>query len=558
MDATATSDGLGPLPQSRRNKHLETLSRRALEAVLPPDCFTFRDEPVGDAGVDGALEVLVNSRDTNLRAQVQLKATDSTAINADGSVSLLIDTSNLNYLLNGPSPLYVLFVAPRNELRFAWARDEWRRLQRTNPDWAEQVSVTIRFERLLTTAALDEIHARIRREALSHRRTLESLTLATLAERVEHVTLRIDAEMLTSLGADEAAPLLLTAGTTLVSSGFASTVLDLCALVPRSSEAGQSPRLHLLAAYACYTLGWRQTARGHVAEASRRASDLSREDKRFLRLLRAACELEDGALISEGYEGQFYPPGPDGDESGDVADPYDLGHRLHYLHHALWQESDFSRRRPAHLGDERPAARIMASSDTSASFRLNAELTLLHAEGIQMMADFFEATRSHGPRRAMGGPVDLPALVADLAAKHATWESQVEDARAVAARMNSLLNLGQARATRIAVRAIYLYALHLVSRIEPIISLRGGWADLLSATIEEARQVIALYARLDVLEKQLHAKIWLADLHELAGQVEEAERLGHEAGNKTALAARVGPIILYAGIRQRYSRVRFV
>jgi hypothetical protein len=56
-----------------------------------------------------------------LRAQVQLKSTASSQVNEDGSVSVAVPSHNLNYLLNGPSPIYVLYIGPRHELRFAWA-----------------------------------------------------------------------------------------------------------------------------------------------------------------------------------------------------------------------------------------------------------------------------------------------------------------------------------------------------------------------------------------------------------------------------------------------------
>jgi len=149
---------LGPLPKTDRNAELQRLSFIAFQALLPTDKFVFRDERAEDADVDASIELLANFGDasgsTNLRAQVQLKGTDSAEVNADGSISLQIKVSNLNYLLNGPSPFFVIYVAPRHELRFLWARDERRRLDAINPEWMRQVSVTIRFTEQLTPTAL--------------------------------------------------------------------------------------------------------------------------------------------------------------------------------------------------------------------------------------------------------------------------------------------------------------------------------------------------------------------------------------------------------------------
>jgi hypothetical protein len=143
---------------------LESESLLALRAALPGDRLLFRDEPT-DYGVDCSLELVVEGRVTNFRCQVQVKATDSELLNADGTVSLRVDASNLNYMLCGSCPLYVLYVAPRRELRYLWARDERDRLDASTPGWREQGTVTLRFGTLLATpSALDELCHRIRSE----------------------------------------------------------------------------------------------------------------------------------------------------------------------------------------------------------------------------------------------------------------------------------------------------------------------------------------------------------------------------------------------------------
>jgi hypothetical protein len=107
---------MGPLPEGDRQDSLQQLSLNALRNLLPQDRFLIRDERVDDKGVDVALEAKLTIRKkdsdreqfTNCRAQAQLKSTDSTKQNLDGSVSYQIDVSNLNYLLNGPCPIYFL------------------------------------------------------------------------------------------------------------------------------------------------------------------------------------------------------------------------------------------------------------------------------------------------------------------------------------------------------------------------------------------------------------------------------------------------------------------
>src|SRR5712691_930034 len=60
--------------------------------------------------------------------------------------------------------LYVLYVVPRDELRYLWARDECNRLDKLKPEWRQQEKVTIRFEEVLTPTSLDQIYGRIQQE----------------------------------------------------------------------------------------------------------------------------------------------------------------------------------------------------------------------------------------------------------------------------------------------------------------------------------------------------------------------------------------------------------
>jgi Domain of unknown function (DUF4365) len=170
------SENLGPLPKADRQHTLQKQSLKAFQNLLPEEKFLFRDEHTDDKGVDGALEVQQNNVFTNCRAQVQLKSTDDgpDKFNKDGSYSLSVDTSNLNYLLNGPSPLYVLWFAKTGEIRFAWAHDEWQRLDKVNPDWQNQGTFTIRFSMSASSKKLGCTGASTRRWHEARRQSVSS------------------------------------------------------------------------------------------------------------------------------------------------------------------------------------------------------------------------------------------------------------------------------------------------------------------------------------------------------------------------------------------------
>ena len=102
---------LDNLPKVDETHEIQEESLKALTALLPTQSFCLRDERVQDYGVDASLEIRRNHQATNFRAQVQLKGTRSLKPNKDGSYSLTgLSTSNLQYLLNAPIPIYILHL----------------------------------------------------------------------------------------------------------------------------------------------------------------------------------------------------------------------------------------------------------------------------------------------------------------------------------------------------------------------------------------------------------------------------------------------------------------
>ncbi len=161
------------LPKSDRNERLERLSNRALERILSVEKFLSREDKP-DKGVDSSIEVIDENEDfTNFRAQIQLKGTYEQEINKDGSVSFSIETSNIRYLWNNLTSIYVLYIQPREELRFVWLKDEINRLDKENPNWQKQGEVTLRFNQILDEDAADKIHTQITKEGLFHRKIKE-------------------------------------------------------------------------------------------------------------------------------------------------------------------------------------------------------------------------------------------------------------------------------------------------------------------------------------------------------------------------------------------------
>src|SRR5882724_10310058 len=96
------------LPLSNPNEELETISKQLLMPLFDASRFEIRPEDVRDKGIDLHIELKTPTKHSNFRLVIQLKATDSKKANADGTISLQIQRSNLNYLLNNPGPAYYI------------------------------------------------------------------------------------------------------------------------------------------------------------------------------------------------------------------------------------------------------------------------------------------------------------------------------------------------------------------------------------------------------------------------------------------------------------------
>jgi len=407
---------LGPLPESDDNAELQRSSIKALNSVLQgQDAILFRDERTEDYGVDGTFELKIRGGMTNFRAQVQLKGTASVEANQDGSVSLSVHTANLNYLLNGTSPIYLLFGAKKREFWYVWAQDENRRLDAANPAWREQQEVTLRFTHRLTVDALGVIVERVLRDGRMHRQIHDSLARSTTNEPV---VVSIDAVSLATTDPSQAQYILLASGPAVVAAGFPKQALQLLDLV--DSRTRNLPRLQLIAGYAEYVLGKHYNALGHIRQAMVRAQELSEREKTFLNRLKDACEFHVGIIDTATYRQRT-------DERAQALGGIEsLDARLEGVYYRLFSERDPDVR--ATLTEEAHGVtrQILNHSEATEASKLGARLALLYIEGSEatlaathqlglsrMRASMFAAHTMgmlRGYQRAMSRLADWEAL----------------------------------------------------------------------------------------------------------------------------------------------------
>lgn len=515
MSQTNKNDDLGPLPIADRNRELEQRSITALRAALPSDRFLFRDERADDAGVDGSLELLIDSRQTNLRAHLQLKSTDSSERNKDGSISLAVRTSNLNYLLNGSSPIYILYIEPRNEIRFVWARDEHRRLERENPEWMNQETVALRFEHILTATATSEIHERIKQEARLQRRIHDTLLLSSASERI---VASIDPETLTITDPDQARDLLLTAGVTIISAGNSQTVQHLLKIL-RAIDA-RLPKIKLVQAYAEYATGRFRRALADLSEVELVRDELSADDRQLLVYLQDACAYQTGAIDAEEYSRRLQQ------QTVEATPGIKASYAISNLRVALFAQPDLTQRERILTEMRLVVERVTSDTGIADGFKLHVRLILLESEGHQSLLTSLDETHSAQLRQALKQDVDIIGLLGAHQRRWSDWERRSEELVQHAISLNNPLLVADALAVRVIIRIAHLMHITLLT---PLLGVPATLpADVQLFPRQDAEQSIAIYSTADQPEGEMRVRIALAELLILADRREEAEEIARE------------------------------
>jgi len=175
------------LPRRDRNHEIEDKAIAAFQMRLNESgAFILQATDRKDYGTDGQIEVMADGRATNARVHVQLKGTES-ALNADGSLSVEVRRTNLNYLLMQPYSVYVAYHAPTGSLRIRTAESVARQYEHGGTNWTDQRSLTVSFVEELTVERLGRLADLTRAGAKSSRdRRVDQIGVAA-ADLSSHV-----------------------------------------------------------------------------------------------------------------------------------------------------------------------------------------------------------------------------------------------------------------------------------------------------------------------------------------------------------------------------------
>lgn len=136
---------LDDFPTWDKNSELAAQAEAAFEhAVAEAGDFVVQQRDRRDYGTDFQLAAKLSGGLSNYRVHIQLKGTDK-AVNKDGSISVSVTRTNLNFLLSQPNSAYVCYHAPTKSLLVRLAEAVFRDAERHGAEWRKRDSLTVRF-----------------------------------------------------------------------------------------------------------------------------------------------------------------------------------------------------------------------------------------------------------------------------------------------------------------------------------------------------------------------------------------------------------------------------
>lgn len=527
---------LGPLPEADDASALERKSLQAFRQVVPIDRLLVRDERTDDFGVDLSLEVLINSQATNCRGHVQIKGRSKLDPNSDGTFSAPFPVQSVNYLLNGPVPICVLYLPERDELRYLWLRDEVEQIRQRNNEWKSQETITLRFGLILDDGAIDPICDRIMDETLLHRNVHDAM--CRLSDR-DAVALVVEPASIAVSAPDENARLLEGGGFAIIASGFPSKVEELYGTL---AHQDRTPRINLAYAYAVYSMGKYLFAEAILADLQADTNHLSDHDKHFFSFLENAVQYRVGRISREEFLGKK-------EVLRESAPGYlQIQYSLEDLVDRARKETS-DNYLEAMLTEASPLFRQIEDLSDTTEWPLKYRGRMLHLFlkfNVWLRRFGRTAYIAHQDSATQARYFRGSDVVSEFAGHRRSWqkwEQLVESiVRSIETRIHPPL-LCQALIMRASARVTFLFQVQLIGTItgSPTITVETPPADVR----RDLDRAIEIADRARLLEESLRARLVLADLLDLTGSREEARSIA-ESVRTRAVAMRHGSLVAWA------------
>ncbi len=289
------------LPKVNRHEGLETISTAKFKLMLNPQLFEVREENIRDKGVDVVIELKHRDRYTNFRFVVQLKATATTPVNGDGSMSYPVEVSNIKYLMNYAMPAYYVLFDANAEIFYVEdsqvvnAKLESKYEKGELPD-----EFSIKFQRVLTPQIILEIHDENYKKGQLMRKLKPFMRFNLENKNISgSFTVNENQEIYSD---DEICQYLEKFGVTLINKGKFRRVVELQQKC--RGEIG-SPFFHFVCGLAYYHLSQLFTALSHFKKADAGKSDFSPEITSLLRYYMQTAKYTLGMISQKEFQSEL-------------------------------------------------------------------------------------------------------------------------------------------------------------------------------------------------------------------------------------------------------------
>jgi hypothetical protein len=295
------------LPYSSSNEDLETISENYFKPLFDVEKFEIRDIPRRDKGIDLSVELkrlLPDGKSVylNFNFAIQLKATDSKTTNQDGSISLSLENSNINYLLNNGMPaFYVLYFVPTKTFYYESINDFARTLFEKDIDWNSQQNHTLRFRKKLDDEGIEGMYKATLDRGLLNRRLNEQVTRQSMPEQNSN-KLVLDSNLKVSDDA-EIREAVETIGLFLINEARWSEILE--AHKSASGSVASSGMYNLILGIANYYSGNYSEALSFLKVANSLKDELAPDFNNHLSFFRSTVRYSMGLISNADYTDQI-------------------------------------------------------------------------------------------------------------------------------------------------------------------------------------------------------------------------------------------------------------
>lgn len=520
------------LPKIDSNSVLETNSLDALNSFLPKQQFCLRDERIQDYGVDATIEILENGLGTNFRAQIQLKGTRTIKPNKDGSYSLQVETNNLNYLLNNPISIYILYIEPKSEFRFIWARDEFKKLSTDNPNWIRQEKVSLRFDKILNEESLITIRNRIIKTSSLNRDLSEILILSTKS----NLFVEINTSSLEITDKKEILSLISYYGINFVNEGFGNEISEKINLLDRQDR--QTPSVQKVVAYLNYYFGHYKTAKDVISLLLVSEKGILDEDRQILDWVDINCDYRLGKINSSELADKLLDLSKNDDTEAFSA------FRFNFLHQTLFSQSNSNKQDEKLIElkneiEKLPKNKLYEENNLLYRYYISeAELGIAVKKLMEEMFKITVRKMSSLYDNQKKLKIDVRKLLKGFGDRLEKWENQINEIYKKTQNLTLKADILVQKVVSV-IGSISVLRLHARANGEKIQNIDNEVFENCKSHLEKS---ISIYTSFNLIERRLRSESYLAEIINLKGEIEEAENIWSKVTQKSEKMS-------YAGIK---------